>query len=77
MSYQSYNKNLLENLFGSKAEVLKLFFQRSQLVLSAGDIARKTGLKKRGVKSKISELVKLGILKKANGNGKTKKTKKS
>ncbi len=77
MSYQSYNKNLLENLFGSKAKVLKLFFQRSQLVLSAGDIARKTGLKKRGVKSKISELVKLGILKKANGNGKTKKTKKS
>lgn len=73
MSYK--NNNLLENLFGAKAKVLKLFFQRPALVLSAEDVGRKIGLKTRAVKSIVSHLVKLGVLKKANGHGQKKKTK--
>lgn len=61
-------KNLLENLFGAKAKVLRLFFQRPALVLSAEDVGRKIGLKTRTVKPMISHLVKLGVLKKANSN---------
>lgn len=68
-------KNPLENLFGAKAKVLKLFFQRPQLVLSVSEAGRKAGLKTRAVKPIIANLVRLGVLKKANHNGKTKKNK--
>ena len=68
-------KNLLENLFGAKARVLKLFFQRPALTLSVLDIGKKTGLKNRAIKPVIGDLVRLGILKKINGNGKKKKNK--
>ncbi|MFY9493312.1 MAG: hypothetical protein WAP55_02460 [Minisyncoccia bacterium] len=71
----SYNKNILENLFGAKARVLKLFFQRPTLTLSVLDIGKKTGLKNRAIKPVIGDLVRLGILKKINGNGKKKKNK--
>ena len=55
---------IMEALFGSKAKILKLFFTRPQLALSAEDIGKRTGLKKRAVGVIISDLVKLGVLKK-------------
>ncbi len=68
MSYQ--NTNLLENLFGVKAKLLKLFLQHPQLILSTGDIIKRTNIKKREVKKITLVFVRSGILKKINGNGK-------
>lgn len=65
-------EKITEALFGSKAKVLKLFFQRPLAVLSAEDVGRKVGLKTRAVKPVIANLVRLGVLKKAN-NGQKKK----
>lgn len=69
------HNNLLENLFGSKAKIFRLFFQRPQLMLSVEDIGRKAGLKKREAESIIADLVKFGVLKKINGYGQKKKNK--
>lgn len=68
-------EKITEALFGAKAKVLKLFFQRPLAVLSTEDVSRKAGLKIRAVKPVIANLVRLGVLKKANHNGKTKKIK--
>lgn len=66
---------ITEALFGSKAKILKLFFQRPVLALSVLEVSRKTGLKTRATKPIMANLVRLGMLKKADYNGKTKKIK--
>ena len=66
---------MLEQLFGSKAKLLKLFLQHPQLVLSTKDIIKRTNIKSREVEKIMIFLVRSGILKKINGNGKTKKNK--
>lgn len=64
----SHNKNVLENLFGPKARVLKLFLHRPQLVLGLEDIFKKSGLKKRGGRAAVTELRKFGLLKIASNH---------
>ncbi|MDP3800160.1 MAG: hypothetical protein Q8Q90_01930 [bacterium] len=64
------NTNLLENLLGVKAKVLKLFLQHPQLILSTKDIIKRTGIKSRESGKVILFFTKFGILKKINGNGK-------
>ena len=76
MSHKSYSKSILENIFGSKAKILKLFFQYPQLTLSIEDICKKTGIKNKLGKQSIASLVRLGILKRANNHDKKNKTKK-
>ncbi|MBI3631698.1 MAG: hypothetical protein HY219_02435 [Candidatus Staskawiczbacteria bacterium] len=68
MSYKP--SNLLDNLFGVKARVLKLFLQRPQLVLSANELAKRTNIKKRETEKLVFYFTKMGFLKKVNGNGK-------
>lgn len=60
---------LLEQLFGSKARLLKLFLQHPQLILSTKDITKRTSIKIREVEKIISFFTRSGILKKINGNG--------
>lgn len=69
----AYNKNLLENLFGPKAKVLKLFFHQPNLVLTEADIGKKSCVKRTLRHRLVADLIKLGVLKKASRNGKKKK----
>ncbi|MDP3764775.1 MAG: hypothetical protein Q8Q95_04110 [bacterium] len=62
------SNNLLEQLFGVKAKVLKLFLQHPQLVLSVGDITKRTNIKKAETKKLVFYFIKMGFLKKSNGN---------
>ncbi|MEK7629548.1 MAG: hypothetical protein AAB394_03410 [Patescibacteria group bacterium] len=64
------SNNILEQLFGVKAKLLKLFLQHPQLILSMKDIVKRTGIKKREAEKLILFFTKSGILKKINGNGK-------
>ena len=41
------SNNILEQLFGVKAKLLKLFLQHPQLILSMKDIVKRTGIKKK------------------------------
>lgn len=63
------NNNLLDQLFGFKAKVLKLFLQHPQLILSMGDISKRTNIKNKEAEQIILSFIKIGILKKINGNG--------
>ena len=64
------NNNVLEQLFGLKAKVLKLFLQHPQLILSTSDIAKRANIKNKELEKIIIFFIRSGILKKINGNGK-------
>ncbi len=63
------NNNVLEQLFGVKAKVLKLFLQHPQLILSTSDIAKRVNIKNKELEKIIIFFIRSGILKKINGNG--------